>query len=324
MKQCKLAGLFLLLGLLLVTPVAGGSDFSTRNRQVYEVRQQVRLTKLGGTVENLKLEVPVFLKDNLPPYQRLVAWNVNLASLKMVSSDTEPLAVYRLPRWRGSRELLVEFNYTIENLAIEYRLPKFAGSNAVERRYLLPEPAIESNAKPIIDVTTELSTKEPYPLDKAVKLFNYVNSKIKYQTNARSVHSALQTLRCGAGNCEDFSLLYIALCRAAGLPARFVNGFRFDPVQLKTGFNDLNQFGHAWVEINLPGIGWVPVEPTYTYTVNGVKQVSSDFFGKLRADDRHLLFNYSRNRGSRCSWSHDQRVRAQVKMDTRLTIRRIR
>jgi hypothetical protein len=324
MKQFKLKILILLLFLLSVAPVEGGSDFTTRSRQVYEVRQQVRLTKLGGSVENLKLEVPVFLSENLPPYQRIIAFNANLASLKMASSATEPLAVYWLPRWQEPRALLLEFKYTIENLAIEYRLPKYAGSNEVARCYLFPEPEIESTAKPITDVVADLCTKEPYPLDKAVKLFDYVNFKIKYQVNDESVHSALRTLRRGTGDCEDFSLLYIALCRAAGLPARFVNGFRFDPAELKTGVSDLNRFGHAWVEINLPGVGWVPVEPTFTYTVNGVKQVNYDFFGKLRDDDRHLLFNYSRNGSSRCSWSHDQRVQAQVKMDTRMTIRRIK
>jgi transglutaminase-like putative cysteine protease len=114
------------------------------------------------------------------------------------------------------------------------------------------------------------------------------------------------------------------LCRAAGLPARFVNGFRFDPAKLKSGVNDLSGFGHAWVEINLSGIGWVPVEPTYTYTVNGAKRVNYDFFGKLRADDRHLLFNYSRKGSISCNWSHDRRTRPRVTLDTRLTIRQIR
>jgi hypothetical protein len=325
MKQFKLEIFLLLMILLTAAPVAGGADFTTRNRQVYEVRQQVRLTKVGGSVENLKLEVPVFLRDNLPPYQRIIAFSANMSSLKIIPSETEPLAVYCLSRWQGQRELLLEFNYTIENKAIDYRLPKYAGGNEVDRRYLLPEPEIESAAKPIVDLATELSAKEPYPLDKAVKLFDYVNAKIQYQFNDATAHSALRTLRRGTGDCEDFSLLYIALCRAAGLPARFVNGFRFDPTTLKIkDSSDLNQCGHAWVEINLPGIGWIPVEPTYIYSVNGVRQVNYDFFGKLRDDDRHLLFNYSHDGSARCSWSRYQQVLVQVKMDNRMTIRRIK
>ncbi|MGD8399358.1 MAG: transglutaminase-like domain-containing protein [Bacillota bacterium] len=324
MKRLKIKIGSLLLLLLLAAPVAGGSAFSLRHRRVYEVCQQIRLTKSGGPVLNLRVEAPVFLQDSLPPYQRLLAVSTNMPSLQMVASGTEPVAVYRLSKWRKPRQILLEFNYTFESYAIEYRLPKYAGTNRVEPRYLAPEPEIESAATEITKLAAVLSAKEPYPIDKAVKLFDYVNANIRYQRNAASQHSALRTLQRRSGNCEDFSLLYIALCRAAGLPARFVNGFRFEPAELKKGVNDLSGLGHAWVEINLSGIGWVPVEPTYTYTVNGVKRVNYDFFGKLRADDRHLLFNYSRNGSISCNWSHNRRVRPRVKLDTRLTIRQIR
>jgi transglutaminase-like putative cysteine protease len=322
LRNFKLFHMALLI--LLAAPVAGRADFTTGDPHVYEVRQRLHLVKQGGTVENFKLEVPAFLQDNLPPYQRVLTFTANLSELKMVNSETEPTIEYRLSRWSRPRELVVELGYTIENRTITYEIARYMGQNSVAARYLQPEPGIESQAPALVNLAAVLCAKEAYPLDKALKLFNGVNSKIHYQTNVAGEHSALRTLKRGYGNCEDYSLLYIALCRAAGIPARFVNGFRFDPAQLGSNTKDLNGFGHAWVEVNLPGVGWFPAEPTYTYLVNGVPRISDDFFGKIRGDDRHLLFNYSRNGGYRCSWSHDERIKVTIKVENRMTIRRVR
>lgn len=309
---------------LLPNGAWGGAGFSTRAPQLYEVRQQLRLVKTGGTVENLKLTVPIFLLNNLPPYQRVTVFRSDTAQLSYHASATAPRMEYNLKRWADNRDIQMELFYTIENQAIEYELPKYSGRNSVEVCYLQPEPGIESTAGDIVDYANSLTAREPYPLEKAIKLFYYVNSKLDYRVSNETTHSALRTLKRGYGNCEDFSLLYIALCRSVGIPARFVTGYRFDPDQVRQDEVDLAKFGHAWVEVNLPGIGWIPVEPTFSYTVNGEKKVNYDFFGRLLEEDRHLLFNYSRNSGAQCSWSHDPRVKTNVKLITRLLIRRIK
>lgn len=319
-------GVLLLLFVTLFSAVAvwGGAGFITRTPLVYEVRQQLRLVKTGGKVENLKLEVPMFLLNNLPPYQRVTAFRSDTAQLRYYASETAPRMEYTLARWADQRAIEMELVYTIENQAIEYDLPKFSGRNSVAVKYLQPEPGIESTAGAIADYAATLTAGETYPLEKAIKLFYYVNSKLEYKLQNEPSHSALRTLKRGYGNCEDFSLLYIALCRSMGIPARFVTGYRFDPDQIQQEEVDLTKFGHAWVEVNLPGIGWLPVEPTFSYTLNGAKKVNYDFFGRLLDEDRHLLFNYSRNGGAQCTWQHDSRVRTDVKLTTKLLIRRIK
>lgn len=325
MKQVWRRGLLLwvVLAVCAVT-VQGGAGFVTRGLQVYEVRQQLRLVKTGGAVENLRLEVPSFLMENLPPYQKITAFRCDTAQLRYIASRTAPRMEYTLAHWGDNREIEMELSYTIENQAIEYELPKYSGRNPVETAYLQPETGIESNDSAIADFAVKLTAKENYPLDKAVKLFYYVNSKLEYRNGNETNHSAVRTLHRGYGNCEDFSLLYIALCRSVGIPARFVNGFRFEPDQIPSGEVDLVKFGHAWVEVNLPGIGWLPVEPTFSYTVNGEKKVNYNFFGRLQEEDRHLLSSYARNEGTRCKWQHDSRVKAEVQLINKLYIRRIK
>jgi transglutaminase-like putative cysteine protease len=64
-----------------------------------------------------------------------------------------------------------------------------------------------------------------------------------------------------AGSCRDFSVLFIAACRAVGLAARFVSGYeQGDPQQVEN-------HPHAWVEVYLPGAGWRGYDPTHGLAV---------------------------------------------------------
>jgi transglutaminase-like putative cysteine protease len=324
MRKLRIQPLILVSLIILPVLVRADTGIVIKTPHIYEVRYQVQVTKNGGTVENLRLAIPVFLLENLPPYQRILGFQTNIPSLKMKQSGNEPIVEYLKPRWGNNPGIRLEFVYRIEHYAVEYKVYNYSGSNKVDPRYLQPEPGIESDDLEIVDFATRLAAGESYPLEKAIKLFYYVNSKLLYQAADEQEHSALRTLRRGYGVCEDYSLLYTALCRAVGIPARFVNGFRFDPTKLGKGENDLEQFGHAWVEVNLPGVGWVPVEPTFLYTVNGEKKVNYNFFGKLLDEDRHLLFSYARQRGIKWSWRYSQSVSPEIKVKNRITIKRIR
>ena len=76
----------------------------------------------------------------------------------------------------------------------------------------------------------------------------------------------LQTLQQGSGSCRDFALLMIEAVRSLGMAARFVSGYLYDPAldaaapgnSLPTGAGST----HAWLQVYLPGAGWVPFDPT--------------------------------------------------------------
>lgn len=69
-----------------------------------------------------------------------------------------------------------------------------------------------------------------------------------------------ETLRLGNGSCRDFALLMIEAARTLGFAARFVSGYLYEP-----GGEGAAVGGgatHAWVQIYLPGAGWVEFDPT--------------------------------------------------------------
>jgi transglutaminase-like putative cysteine protease len=78
-----------------------------------------------------------------------------------------------------------------------------------------------------------------------------------------------QTLAKRGGKCADISSVYVALARAAGVPAREVFGLRLGkkPEQEMTGGY------HCWAEFYLPGTGWVPVDPADVRKIMLVKEL---------------------------------------------------
>jgi transglutaminase-like putative cysteine protease len=89
-----------------------------------------------------------------------------------------------------------------------------------------------------------------------------------YDWTVENMYRDPETLGCGKGDvcyllltpggkCTDISSVFVALCRAAGVPAREVFGLRLG----KQAEQDITTWQHCWAEFFLPGYGWVPADP---------------------------------------------------------------
>ena len=64
------------------------------------------------------------------------------------------------------------------------------------------------------------------------------------------------TWRDKKGSCRDYAVLFMEVCRAVGIAARFVSGYQEGDRTMS------NRDLHAWVEVYLPGGGWRGYDPT--------------------------------------------------------------
>jgi transglutaminase-like putative cysteine protease len=76
----------------------------------------------------------------------------------------------------------------------------------------------------------------------------------------RGVQTPSETLRRGSGSCRDLALLMIEGVRSLGFAARFVSGYIFVPDAEASA--TLGGATHAWLQVYLPGAGWVDFDPT--------------------------------------------------------------
>ncbi len=70
------------------------------------------------------------------------------------------------------------------------------------------------------------------------------------------------TWRRKQGSCRDYTVLFMEVCRAVGIAARFVSGYQEGDREQN------NRDLHAWVEIYLPGAGWRGYDPTLGLVVS--------------------------------------------------------
>jgi transglutaminase-like putative cysteine protease len=104
-----------------------------------------------------------------------------------------------------------------------------------------------------------------------------IHEKFRYVKGATHVHSSIRdSLALGAGVCQDFAHLMLAVVRMRGLPARYVSGYlvpeRAAGPDAKLEEVIGGQASHAWVEVYMPGSGWAPFDPTLGHPV-GLRHV---------------------------------------------------
>ncbi|MBA2175162.1 transglutaminase family protein [Halobacillus locisalis] len=98
------------------------------------------------------------------------------------------------------------------------------------------------------------------PVRFALDLMAYVNQSMFYDTTATQVGTkAYECWPNRAGVCQDFAHVMIGVLRSQGIPARYASGYLYvgeDSALIGDAAT------HAWVEVMVPGIGWIGLDPT--------------------------------------------------------------
>ena len=111
--------------------------------------------------------------------------------------------------------------------------------------YLQPTNNCQSTSPTIKVLAASITSGTSSTYQKGVDLFNWVRNNIGYSFYYNTKYGALGTLSAKTGNCVDTTHLLIALSRAAGIPARYVNGV--------CQFNSGTWYGHVWAQLYVNG-----------------------------------------------------------------------
>lgn len=99
------------------------------------------------------------------------------------------------------------------------------------------------------------------PLTALRALNETIYGSFEYQPGVTDAKSTIDhALGQGAGVCQDFAHLMIAICRQWGVPARYVSGYLFTDRESKDRSSP--DATHAWIEVFLPSARWVGFDPT--------------------------------------------------------------
>jgi transglutaminase-like putative cysteine protease len=136
-----------------------------------------------------------------------------------------------------------------------------------ERHYPDPEHRIDQWAQGLVQQTAEAGT-----LEVLAAMATTIKAQFRYAArDAAGRQTPLETLAAGSGSCRDFALFMMEAARSLGLATRFVSGYLYDTQLLPAqgapgGAAPASLVGsgvtHAWMQVFLPGAGWVEYDPT--------------------------------------------------------------
>jgi hypothetical protein len=236
---------------------------------------------LGYTMERTAYEIAdqEWKKDRADPRmasgygavieRTAIAANVDLAAVAQADSLRIKLSGVDLKGFdlSGGRQQMHQDTLVItrENagaLRASYALPYRAGGDPATE--LAATALIQSNSPAIVKVAREIAAGSTDPVEVSRKLNDWVYRELDKDITL-SIPSAEQVLAARQGDCNEHTVLYVALARALGLPARSAAGL----VHVRGRF-----YYHAWPEVWF-GDRWVAVDPT---------------LGQYPADASHLRF----------------------------------
>lgn len=155
---------------------------------------------------------------------------------------------------------------TVIGNEVQVRIPELGEIPALQRKntdpvlapftenapfLMVDHPEIQSTSKSVLG--PDLDRKQA-----VAALNHWVFSHLKKAPTV-GIPNALEVLRVGQGDCNEHTALFVALARAAGIPARTAAGLVYsDRVTGEGAF-----YYHAWPEVHFGPLGWVPVDPTF-------------------------------------------------------------
>jgi transglutaminase-like putative cysteine protease len=174
------------------------------------------------------------------------------------TANGNPMLYAAWPKNAASRKLTLTFHVDRREVMYRNLEKERAWDPADYRKYLAP-----TSLGPIDGEVKKLAEKivvgKKGVLEKAQAIYDWTceNMFRDPDTKGCGKGDVCALLHKPGGKCTDISSVYIALCRAAGVPAREVFGIRLG----KTTTQDITTWQHCWAEFYLPGTGWVPVDP---------------------------------------------------------------
>jgi transglutaminase-like putative cysteine protease len=159
-----------------------------------------------------------------------------------------------LARWSATF-LLKKMTFHIDPDIVTDEIP-----DIIAIKYLCDEDCYDIHNDLLQRKTAEVIGDEANQYRRAKAIHDYIMDELNYSKEG-GWDPAPEVLRRGNGSCTEYSYLFVAMCRIAGIPARLVSSTYID-IDTSADLPYVANSKHRWTEIYLPPYGWVPVDVT--------------------------------------------------------------
>ena len=237
--------------------------FIQKDKKLFKVTYKHQVRCYGpGKIKELNVEIP--LPENRNNQRIIGDISYNIKPDK-ISTDQwgQRTASYNFENIKPGEKTDIQVTTNYEASLVRYFLyPEQVGELAdipkdIKDKYLVDDEKYQINSDIIQNIVKQVVGNEKNPYWIMRNLYQYLLGQLNYNMDGYW-DTAPTVLTNGHGSCSEYSFTFIALCRAAGLPARYVGS-----TWNRANHAYMDEVYHRWPEIYLPNYGWVPIDPTY-------------------------------------------------------------
>jgi sugar lactone lactonase YvrE len=126
----------------------------------------------------------------------------------------------------------------------------------IKEKYLVNDTKFAMDSEAIQNAVRKAIGDESNPYWIMRNIFNYIINNMYYEL-VGGWNIASTVLERGSGSCSEYSFIFISMCRAAGLPARYAGS-----IAQRGDLASEDEIFHRWCEVYLPKVGWFPIDPS--------------------------------------------------------------
>lgn len=188
--------------------------------------------------------------------QRALNWSINAPGKHHAQLDAHGNVVHLLTLDEPHREIRIVVNGLVETEDAHCASLRETGS--LSPLAYLAATSLTRPDDTLVQFAQQLQLIESDREAALLRLANAVCDRIEYEKGVTDVgESAAQAFARGKGVCQDHAHVFIACCRASGIPARYVSGYLYTDRQHDVA-------SHAWADAWLgPERGWLGVDVTH-------------------------------------------------------------
>ncbi len=205
------------------------------------------------------LTFTVLLPKSVPGQQNIREITYTPTPDEFFEMEGQPYARFRLKSLAPRTVITIQIDADVyrcdyETLKSEEKNRQLAKADEL-KPWLLHEQYLEKDDPAIQKFAKTQSNPDP---DLTIQnCFDFVVKKMNRANYDPKDNGAVWALRKRKGDCTEFADLFIALCRANGLPARYCEGYVLT--------NNFDTPAHDWAEVYSEKYGWIPFDPFHAF-----------------------------------------------------------
>lgn len=276
----------------------GEKNFRTRHRYLVQVEANISSIK-GANGSAITLHFPhpaaysqqtqVSISESIPTPALLNYRGTSI--FQTILNVNSPKANSSEGNFNAKQTFVIERSSAETKINRDYVHAFNEKNRMLYRMYTRADEIIPANADEIAELLPNIVLKVTNPYRRAELIFDYMTENFKLdERDRRQLREPLDLIKRKRGDAYDFAVVYTALLRTAGIPARMLSGVLVNA--------DKRTRNHWWSEFYLEDFGWVPVDVALGAGME-FEQFQNErhppryYFGNI--DAQHIAFSLNQN-----------------------------